>query len=542
MIAKRIREAIEKLVPEGTPFKVEVSAKEEFGDYATNAALVLAGRLKKPPREIAEELAKELSKRKDLFERVEVAGPGFINFFVAPSYWQSVVRRVVEAGQNYGRHEFGKGKRVQVEFVSANPTGPLHIGHGRGAAVGDSIARILSHCGYEVIREYYINDRGKQIEILGRSVWLRVRELLGERIEFPEDHYRGEYIIEIAKRLLKEEPALKELKEEEAILRCREFALKEILKEIKEDLEAFGVEYDEWYSERSLYERSLVEKTLAELKERGAVYEKDGAVWFKASQHGDEKDRVVIRSDGQPTYFASDIAYHKEKFSDRNFDLVVDVWGADHHGYIPRLKAALSALGIEKERLKVVLIQMVNLVEEGRLKSMSTRAGEFVTLRELLEEVGKDATRFTFLTRKSDAPLEFDVELAKKESSENPVYYVQYAHARLCSVLRKAEEAGLKWEDGFKESHLNTKEDFKLLKLLDLFPQVVEEAAETLEPHRITYFLLDLATALHDYYTKHRFITEEESVSRARLALAKATKEVIASGLNLLGVSAPERM
>ncbi len=544
MIVKRIREEILKHLPEDLPVKVEAPPREELGDYATNAALVAAGRLKRPPRELARELAEKLARCEDLFSRVEVAGPGFINFWVAPAYWQGVVKRVLARGEEYGRSDLGKGQRVQVEFVSANPTGPLHIGHGRGAAVGDTLARILSFAGFEVVKEYYINDRGRQMEILGRSVWLRAREIAGERVAFPEDHYRGDYIRDLARELLARRPDLLELPEEEALEVCREFALREILSGIRRDLEDFGVTYDVWYSERELYEKGEVEEALAALAEAGHLYEKEGALWFRASEFGDEKDRVVRRSTGEPTYFASDIAYHREKFLKRGFDLVVDVWGADHHGYVPRLKAVLSALGLDPERLKVLLIQMVNLIEGGKLKSMSTRAGEFVTLRELLEEVGRDAVRFTFLTRKCDAPLDFDVELVKSQSSENPVYYVQYAHARLASVFRKAEEVGLLPPslEEIPAHRLDTAEDFRLLKLLDAFPRVIEEAAVSLEPHRVTYFLLDLATALHDYYTKHRFVSEDEELSRARLALARAVKQVLARGLNLLGVSAPERM
>ncbi len=544
MIVRKIREELLKHLPEDLPFKVEPPPREEMGDYATNAALVAGGRVKRSPRELASELAEKLSRRKDLFSRVEVAGPGFLNFWVAPSYWQTVVQRVLEKGDTYGRSELGKGKKVQVEFVSANPTGPLHVGHARGAAVGDTLARILAFAGYEVVREYYINDRGRQMEVLGRSVWLRARELSGEEIEFPQDHYRGEYIRDLAAKLLSERPDLLQLPEDEALSLCRDFALREILSEIRRDLEDFGVFYDVWYSEKELYEKGEVEEALRELQEKGHLYEAEGALWFRATAFGDEKDRVVRRANGEPTYFASDIAYHREKFLKRGFDLVVDVWGADHHGYVPRLKAVLSALGVDGERLRVLLIQMVNLIEGGKLKSMSTRAGEFVTLRELLEEVGRDAMRFTFLTRKCDAPLDFDVELAKAQRTENPVYYVQYAHARLASVFRKAEEAGLEFPSPSEIplNRLDTPEDFRLLKLLDFFPLVVEEAAEMLEPHRITYFLLDLATALHDYYTKHRFLSEDEERSRARLALARAVKQVLAQGLNLLGVSAPERM
>ncbi|NPA49499.1 MAG: arginine--tRNA ligase [Thermodesulfobacteria bacterium] len=555
MIAKLIEEEILKEVSEAQKegllpsdiklrFQVEPPKVKEHGDYATNLALSLAGQAGKNPRELAQWFAEKFATRGDLFEKVEVAGPGFINFFIAKAYWQQVPRVIEARGKDYGRVEVGGGRKVQVEFVSANPTGPLHIGHGRGAAVGDTLSRLLSFAGFQVEKEYYVNDVGRQMKILGRSVYLRARELAGEKIDFPEDHYRGEYIREIARDLLEKEPSFLDLPEEEAIEKAKDFALQVILSGIKKDLEDFGVTYDHWFSEKSLYEGNYVEKALSFLKEKGLLYEKDGAVWFRAKDFGDEKDRVVIRATGEPTYFASDIAYHYHKFFVRNYDLVVDIWGADHHGYVPRLKAVIQAFGLPKEKLEVLLIQMVNLLEGGKLKSMSTRAGEFVTLRELLEEVGKDATRFIFLTRRADSPLDFDVELAKKQSRENPVYYVQYAHARLASLFRKAKEAG--FEDpsaqGADLALLDTPEDFNLLKLLDYFPDTIEACVTKLEPHLLTFYLLDLATALHDYYTKHRFLSEDQPRTRARLVLAKAVKQVLATGLELLGVSAPERM
>ncbi len=555
MIAKLIAEEIQKKILEAQRegllpadikprFQVEPPKVKEHGDYATNVALSLAGQTRQNPRELASWFAERLAARQDLFEKVEVAGPGFINFFIAPSYWQQVPRFIEKEGPDYGRLDYGKGQKVQVEFVSANPTGPLHIGHGRGAAVGDTLARLLSFAGFKVEKEYYINDVGRQMKILGRSVYLRARELSGEEIDFPEDHYRGEYIREIARQLLKENPDFLKFSEEEALEEAKNFALKIILEGIKKDLKDFGVYYDCWFSEKKLYEEGLVEKALNFLKEKGLLYEKEGAVWFRARDFGDEKDRVVIRASGEPTYFASDIAYHYHKFFVRGYDLVVDIWGADHHGYVPRLKAVIKAFGLSPDRLQVLLIQMVNLLEAGRLKSMSTRAGEFVTLRELLEEVGRDATRFIFLTRRADSPLDFDVELAKKQSRENPVYYVQYAHARLASLFRKAKEAGISKISSEEAdlSLLDTPEDFSLLKLLDYFPDTIEACVSKLEPHLLTFYLLDLATALHDYYTKHRFLSEDISRSQARLVLARAVKQVLATGLDLLGVSAPERM
>ncbi len=555
MIAKIITAELERLIAEAQKegvlpeeisprFQVEPPKAKEHGDYATNLALSLAGQAKKNPRALAEWFVARLVSRKDLFTKVEIAGPGFINFFIAPAYWQKVPQIVEEEGEAYGKIDVGKGRRVQVEFVSANPTGPLHIGHGRGAAVGDTLARILSFANFQVEKEYYVNDVGRQMKILGRSVYLRAKEISGQKIDFPADHYRGAYIKEIARDLLAKEPDLLSLPEEEAVEKAKEFALQVILSGIKKDLEDFGVIYDQWFSERSLYETSQVDKALGLLREKGLLYEKDGAVWFKASAFGDEKDRVVIRATGEPTYFASDIAYHYNKFFTRGYDLVVDIWGADHHGYIPRLKAVVKAFGLPEEKLKVMLIQMVNLLEGGKLKSMSTRAGEFVTLRELLDEVGKDATRFIFLTRRCDSPLDFDVELAKKQSRENPVYYVQYAHARLASLFRKAKEEGVNPPQAEEAdlSLLNTPEDFTLLKLLDYFPDTIEACAAKFEPHLLTFYLLDLATALHDYYTKHRFLSEDQDLSKARLVLAKAVKQVLATGLELLGVNAPERM
>ncbi len=555
MIAKTIEKEIKRLLekavlegflPEGVQprFQVEPPKVPEHGDYATNVALSLSGQARKNPREIAAWFLRHLLEREDLFSKVEVAGPGFLNFFIAPSYWQQVPVMMEAQGEEFGRVNLGQGQKVQIEFVSANPTGPLHIGHGRGAAVGDTLARILDFVHYQVEKEYYINDVGRQMNILGRSVWLRARELAGETIQFPEDHYQGAYIRDIARKLLEEDPHFLSLPEEEALEKAKRFALKEILEGIKKDLADFGVEYDVWFSEKVLYETGEIEKALGLLREKGFLYEKEGAIWFRASELGDEKDRVVIRATGEPTYFASDIAYHYHKFITRGYNLVVDIWGADHHGYIPRLKAAVKALGIDAERLQVILIQMVNLLEGGKLKSMSTRAGEFVTLRELIEEVGSDATRFIFLTRRADSPLDFDVELAKKQSRENPVYYVQYAHARLASLFRKAQAEGIEvpLAEEADLSLLNQPEDFGLLKLLDYFPDVVENCARKLEPHLLTFYLLDLATLLHDYYTKHRFISEDKALTQARLVLAKGVKKIIARGLNLLGVSAPERM
>ncbi|OGP72110.1 MAG: arginine--tRNA ligase [Deltaproteobacteria bacterium RBG_13_60_28] len=432
---------------------------------------------------------------------------------------------------------------MQVEFVSANPTGPLHIGHGRGAALGDALANLLAAAGYEVVREYYINDVGNQINTLGRSLYFRVRELQGEKIDFPEDGYQGDYMKDLARDYLAghNPPPSPTPTDEESITLGR-YAGDVILNDIKKDLEDFGVRFDRWFSETDLYRRGEVEKSFALLKEKGFLYEKDGALWFNSSQFGDEKDRVVRRSTGVTTYFASDVAYHLHKFEE-GYDLVVDIWGADHHGYVPRLQAAVEALGCGG-RLKVILVQLVSLLRHGEPVAMTTRGGTFVTLREVIDEVGKDAARFIFLTRRPDAHLEFDLEVAKTQSPENPVYYVQYAHARLASVFRQAGAQGIAVPepDPALFPLLELPEETALLKMLANYPELVEGAARNLEPHRITYFLTELASQLHSYYYKHRFISEDLTLSQARLCLVRAIQTVLAHGLHILGVAAPETM
>ncbi len=550
MIKKKIKEAIDEAVIDlfgnvlPDSYEIEKPKKEIHGDYATNIALILKNKLKKKPLEIAEKISQKLSSKKEIFSKIEVAKPGFINFWISLEYYKKNLNKILEFGKNYGRTDLGKGKRVLIEFVSANPTGPLHIGHGRGAAYGDSLARILDFAGYRVIKEYYINDRGTQMEILGKSVYLRAKELSGENIEFPEDYYKGDYIYDIAKEVLKTYPDLLKMSQEKAISICRDFAFNMILKEIKEDLERFRVIYDSWYSEKSLYEKGKIDKVLSILKEKGLIYEKEGALWFKATAFGDEKDRVIIRSNGEYTYFASDIAYHYEKFNERKFDLCINIWGIDHHGYVPRIKGVLKGLGIDPERLKIILIQMVNLIEKGKLKSMSTRKGEFVTLKELMDDVGVDAIRFIFLSRSLEAGLDFDVELAKKQSQENPVYYVQYAHARICSVFKKAKEKGIEKIENTKINWalLSGKEEIELMKLLEEFPSVVEASALYFAPYKITYYLLDLAKNFHEFYTNYRILGEDENLTHTRLALCLACKNVFKNGLELLGVSAPEKM
>ncbi len=531
--------------PDGRGLRAEVDypTQERFGDYTTNVALQLGSTLKKNPRQIAQTLADRL-KQSSLFDAVEVAGPGFINFTLAPSVWFKRLAEIEGNGDRYGCQTHPSPRKIQVEFVSANPTGPLHVGHGRGAAVGDALARILRAAGHEVESEYYINDRGRQMTVLGRSVYLRMRQLRGEDISFPDDHYQGDYIRDIARRLLdEEEESILAMKEDDAVQRCAKAATAEILASIRADLKDFGVSYDRWFSEVSLFDNGEVAAALADLKDRGHIVEKDGATWFLSSRFGDEKDRVVIRQNGETTYFASDIAYHWDKFR-RGFDLVIDVWGADHHGYIPRMKGVIQALGFDPDQLQVVLIQLVNLMRGGQRISMSTRGGTFVTLREVLDEVGKDAARYFFLMRRSDSPLDFDLDLARSRTNENPVFYVQYAHARICSIEGKAEEAGIR-PPTFPEvtgKVLSLPEEKRLMKRLVRFPEVVSQAAESLEPHRLVYFLHELAGEFHHYYNHTRVLIDDTDTAMARFFLVRCVKQVIRNGLNLLGISAPRAM
>lgn len=523
--------------------QISYPKKREHGDIASNLAMVSAARANMPPRNIAGILV-DLLKNEPMFSKIEVAGPGFINFFISEAYWQKNLLEINRLAGDYGKGRVGEGKRVLVEFVSANPTGPLHVGHGRGAAVGDSLSRILRHAGFEVEREYYINDVGNQMCTLGSSVYLRYQELLGNTIEFPKDYYQGDYIKEIAVGILNEKGrAFETTPLEECLQFFIDRAVHDIFTGIKQDLADFDVEFENWFSERSLHDSGLVQSTIQELMDKGFIYEQDGALWFKTTEFGDEKDRVVRRSNGVLTYFAADMAYHRQKIS-RNYDMMVDIWGADHHGYIPRIKSVVQALGVDPERLKVLLVQFVTLLENGVPKSMSTRSGEFITLREVLDEVGKDACRFMFLTRKADSHLDFDLEVAKQQTQENPVYYVQYAHARLASILRNAEEHGcrLSSTDNIDLSLLNTCEDIDLLKHLAVFTEVVEDSALSFEPHKISYYLTELAGLFHLYYTKHRFIDDNVALTSARLFLARAIKQVLKNGLGLLGVTALEKM
>ncbi len=569
-LAGALAAAVETVAPDHTGIAIALERPKQaaHGDYACNVALQLAKALKRPPREIATRLVQALPPAPEL-EKAEVAGAGFINLFLKPGYRQRVVNRILAAGARYGRVSLGEGKKVQVEFVSANPTGPLHVGHGRGAAYGASLSNVLAAAGFKVAREYYVNDAGRQIDILALSTWLRYLELAGVSVEFPANAYQGEYVRDMARAihaghgtrfrrganpdifrpaLATTDPetrldalidlAKRELGEDYAFIHG--FALNEQLEDCRNDLAEFGVEFDHWFHERSLYDSGLVERALAALEARGYVYAKDGARWFRSTAFGDEKDRVVQRENGQHTYFASDIAYHLNKF-ERGFDLAIDVWGADHHGYATRVKGALAAFGRNPEQLTIALVQFAVLYRGGGKVSMSTRAGDFVTLRELRREVGNDAARFFYVLRKSDQHLDFDLDLAKSQSTENPVYYVQMAHARVCSVLDQWGEDPSAL-DGAETSRLVSEHEVALLTRLLEYPETVEDSARDLAPHLIAFYLRELAAAFHSYYNATRILVEEDSVRLGRLALVAAVREVLRNGLALLGVSAPERM
>jgi arginyl-tRNA synthetase len=524
---------------------IEIPREKQHGDMATNLAMVLAGQAGRKPRDLAEELRDELRGLDREIERIEVAGPGFLNFFFSPGFWQETVRAVRREGSEYGSSAAGEGRSVLVEYVSANPTGPLHIGHGRGAAVGDSLTRILRFSGYDVTTEYYLNDVGTQMELLGRSIWLRYQQHCGRDVTFPDSCYQGEYIRGLASEVYREYgPGLLERGEQEALDLCRRWGAQRITESIRRDLGEFRAEHQSWFSERTLVDRGAVQSVLQRLQDRGLAYEAEGALWFRTTEYGDDKDRVLRKSDGELTYFASDIAYHEDKFA-RGFGLAIDVWGADHHGYVPRMQAAVQGLGRRASDLEVVLIQLVNLVREGRYVTMSTRAGKFETLADISREVGVDAARFIFLSRKSDSPLDFDLDLLKQQSMDNPVYYVQYAHARICSMLAKAEERGVIVREPSAASleALSTPEDMELLKTLDRFPDTVLGAARTLSPHHVTYYLQDLAGMLHRYYNKHRVLgAGGDDTVQDRIQLMLSVARVLRNGLRLLGVSAPEQM
>ncbi|MBI5236708.1 MAG: arginine--tRNA ligase [Deltaproteobacteria bacterium] len=524
---------------------IEKSKKEEFGDFATNIAMSLGPLEKRPPREIAEAIVQKLRQESDV-AKCEVAGPGFINIFLHRSYWGNVLADIIAKGGDFGASNIGNGKKVNVEFVSANPTGPLHVGHGRGAAVGDALARILEFAGYAVTREFYVNDRGKQIKMLGESVRLRYKELIGEKVEFPQDFYKGEYIKELAdpERLAALGYFSSVLTEHNLPEVFLQYVSEQMLAMIRQDLLDFRVSFNVWQSEKALFDDGKVMDALAALTAEGRTFTEEGALWFKTTAFGDDKDRVLRKADGELTYLSSDVAYHKDK-AKRGFDTLINVWGADHHGYEARVRAALKALGYDDAILKVIFIQLVALLRNGAPVPMGKREGEFVTLRQVMDEVGVDACRFFFLMRKSDAHLDFDLELAKSQAPENPVYYVQYCHARIHSILEFAATKGFVPPDdapsGIFEK-LVGKDEIALIKHLAMFEEVVEKAALTFSPHLVAFYLMELAGMFHPYYNRNRVVTDDEDLTKARLLLCKATATVAANGLKLLGVSAPVKM
>lgn len=582
-ISHLIQQALDTLIEQAVipadskpAIKIDSSRDKNHGDFATNIAMVLTKQAGCPPRQLAEQIIQALPDA-EFITRTEIAGPGFINFFLKPGAYQQIINDVLSQKEAFGYSHYGEGKSVQVEFVSANPTGPLHVGHGRGAAYGATVADLLAAVGFNVHREYYVNDAGRQMDILATSVWLRYLELCGEELDFPSNGYKGDYVWDIAATLHRtrgdewRHPAAEvflEVPADEAqggdkeahidalILRARkllgdaayevvfELGLNTILDDIRKDLEELGVVYQQWFSERSLTRSGAVEKIIERLKASGHVYEKHGALWFKSTDYGDEKDRVVVRENGQATYFASDIAYHAEKI-ERGYDRVIDVWGADHHGYVPRVKAALQALGDDAAKLEVLLVQFAVLYRGGKKAQMSTRSGEFVTLRELRHEVGNDAARFFYVMRKCEQHMDFDLDLAKSKSNENPVYYIQYAHARVCSVLRQAQQKQMNYNEERGQQNLGLlTEDHEadLMTLLSRFPETVQQAALRYEPHLLAHYLRELANALHTYYNAHVFLVDDEKLRDARMSLIVATRQVLANGLRLLGVSAPESM
>ena len=529
-------------------YVIEIPNKPEHGHFATNLPMTLASSQRRRPLDIATAIVDNLKDEEGLLESTDIAGPGFINFKIRAEEWCSLLSDIVRVKEDYGRNDAGNGEKVLVEFVSANPTGPLHLGHGRGAALGDTLCRILSFCGYGVEREFYINDAGEQIRLLGESIFCRFRQVHDPDYPFPENGYHGDYILDLAKAISREAD-LNDLSQEDAIIYCAQKGREMMLEEIKEDLIRFRIAFDGWYSEMDLHRSGLLQNTLEAIKEKGYLYEKDGALWIKTSGLGDDKDRVIRKSDGQFTYFASDIAYHFQKH-ERGFTKAIDIWGADHHGYIPRMKASLSAQGVSDEWLSVMLIQLVKLWEGGQEIRMSKRAGTFVTLKELMDDVGVDAVRFVFLTKNHESPLDFDIDLVKKEDSDNPVYYVQYAHARICSIFRKAEAEGVLLPDkpGCLAKRLVLEEELALIRAMAGFPSLLKEICVALEPHRLTYYLTDLAALFHRYFnlgtkiSDHRIITRDKALSQARLFLAEGIRTVIANGLKLLGIKAPEKM
>jgi len=581
-LQQQITSALQQLLDQGIfdfqlpdEVSIERTRDKSHGDYATNVALVLNKQAKCPPRDLAEKIVSALPES-TFVEKCEIAGPGFINFTLSEASRLAVVDTILQTKEKFGHSDIGGGKKVQIEFVSANPTGPLHVGHGRGAAYGATVANLMAATGFEVQREYYVNDAGRQMDILATSIWMRYLDLCGLEVSFPSNGYQGDYVWDIAADLHREnsdnfahpmdavmldipadEPdgGDKEIHVDGLIARAKallgdhyrtifDAGLNTILDDIRSDLAGFGVEFDRWYSERALVESGAVERASETLQQAGHIYKEKGALWFRSSHFGDEKDRVVYRDNGMHTYFASDIAYHMEKF-ERGFEQVIDVWGADHHGYVPRVKAAIQALGQNPDQFEALLVQFAILYRGGERVQMSTRSGSFVTLRELREEVGSDAARFFYVMRKCEQHMDFDLDLAKSQSNDNPVYYIQYAHARICSVMQQLSDKGLSFDQANGLNNLNMlvePQEQALVTTLAKFPELIQSAALNQEPHAVAHYLRELANELHSYYNAHHFIVDNTSLRDARLALAIAVRQVIQNGLKLLGVSAPERM
>jgi arginyl-tRNA synthetase len=543
-LVKIIEDSLKALGVETIPsIEVEVPPLDSLGDLATPVAMSLSASLGKPPRKIAKELVDAI-KDKSSFEKIDIAGPGFINFTFSKEYLHAELKNLIEYKGRFLREDIGKGRRVQIEFISANPTGPLHLGHGRGGATGEALSNLLKAAGYKVECEYYINDAGKQVRLLGLSVFARYQQLLGIEYPFPDEGYRGGYVEEIANTIIKEggDKYIKASFDEVSDFFIN-YSYKKILSSIESDLKDFGITFDVWQSERDLYKNGDVEKAIEDLKTKGFIYEKDGATWFKSSAFGDDKDRVIIKKDGEYTYFTSDIAYHRKKI-EKKYDDLIDIWGADHHGYIPRIKAVIEAFGYPKEKLKILLVQMVTLLRGGRPVQMSKRAGEFVTLREVIDEVGPDTTKFIFLTRRADSHLEFDLEVAKAQSSENPVFYVQYANARINSIFAHAREKGINTDRLYDADLmlLSIYDELRMIRKLLIYPMIFEGAVNACEPHRITFYIQELSGMFHPYYNKYRVVSDDIELSRARLALCEAIRIVLRDGLEILGISAPEKM
>lgn len=523
--------------------ELEKPKEKSHGDFAANIAMQLARVARMAPRQIAEKIVENIDKEENDIDLIEIAGPGFINFFMKQDFLSNIVGTILHQKENYGKTDAGKDKRVQVEFVSVNPTGDLHLGHARGAAFGDVLCNVFEAAGYDVEREYYINDAGNQIDQLAVSIEARYFQALGKESVMPEDGYYGEDIIDVGKKLAEQyKDEWVEKDREDRLAFFRDYGLQYELGKIKEDLDAFGVYFDHWFSEMSLYKTNKIKETLAQLEEKGYIYEKEGATWFRSTDFGDDKDRVLIKRDGSYTYLTPDIAYHKDKL-ERGFDKIINIWGADHHGYVNRMSAAIQALGYPAEKLGVNIIQLVNLFENGEKVRMSKRTGKAVALRELMDDVGTDAVRYFFTMRSNDSQLDFDIDLARSKSNENPVFYVQYAHARICTMLVQAEEKGFKVEREFDASLLTTDKEVDLLKSLAEFPQLIADAAKREAPYRVTQYVYDLAANLHSFYNAEKVIDEQnEAVTKARIALMQAVQITIANALRILGINAPRKM